>query len=117
MILFDLPNLPLYWEMSNSEKHTLLTLLKDVNPSISIEIGTKEGGSLQLISALSKVVYSIDIDVEVKKLGSLFDNVEFVTGDSKKVLPALLSNLESKGLQPDFILIDGDHSFDGGSVT
>lgn len=113
MTLFDIRKLPLYWEMSNSEKNSLLTLLKEIKPSISIEIGTKGGGSLQLLSVLSKTVYSIDIDPEVEKLSSMFQNVNFITGDSKMALPELLTELGSKGLQPDFILIDGDHSAEG----
>jgi hypothetical protein len=113
MNTFDLFNLPLYWEMVNAEKLALLNLLKEIKPDIAIEIGTRKGGSLQLISALSKTVYSLDIDKEVTKLATDFPNVNFVTGDSKETLPALLKKLESDGQQPDFILIDGDHSLVG----
>ena len=62
MNVLDLSRLPLYWEMVNAEKIALLNLLSDIKPVISIEIGSKEGGSLQLISQLSQTVYSLDID-------------------------------------------------------
>lgn len=113
MKTLDLFALPLYWEMVNAEKIALLNLLNDIKPSISVEIGTKKGGSLQLISALSKMVYSLDIDDTVKELGDTFQNVNFIIGDSKETLPKLLDDLASNGLQPDFILIDGDHSSAG----
>jgi len=113
MTTLELYNLPLYWEMVNAEKMALLSLLNENKPSIAIEIGTKKGGSLQLISALSKKVYSLDIDPDVKQLGNTFSNVHFIIGDSKETLPQLLKELASNGQQPDFILIDGDHSLEG----
>ena len=113
MNILDLNKLPLYWEMVNAEKIALLNLLNDIRPIISIEIGTREGGSLQLISQLSETVYSLDIDPSVKNLKEKFPNVHFITGDSKQTLPALLNDLHIKNEQPDFILIDGDHSAEG----
>lgn len=113
MIILDLNKLPLYWEMVNAEKIALLNLLNDIKPIISIEIGTREGGSLQLVSELSETVYSLDIDPSVKKLTQRFPNVNFIIGDSNQTLPALLNDLHSKNEQPDFILIDGDHSAEG----
>jgi predicted O-methyltransferase YrrM len=109
----DVENLPLYWEMVNAEKIALLNLLSETRPEISIEIGTKKGGSLQLISALSSEVYSLDIDSEVLELQPVFPDVKFIVGDSKETLPALLNKLSEAGRQPDFILIDGDHSLEG----
>lgn len=100
--------------MTNSEKVALLHLLKEIKPSVAIEIGTKQGGSLQLISDFSEKVYSLDIDPSVETLlKSKFDNVNFIIGDSKKTLPLLLERLFENGQTPDFILIDGDHSFEG----
>ncbi len=113
MKTLDLFDLPLYWEMVNAEKIALLNVLNDIKPSISIEIGTKKGGSLQLIAALSKTVYSLDIDPMVEELGQSFPNVHFVIGDSKDTLPRLIKDLAINGEQPDFILIDGDHSLKG----
>jgi cephalosporin hydroxylase len=99
--------------MTNSEKIALLTLILSIKPTISIEIGTKEGGSLQLISHFSEKVYSLDIDPGVGKLAANFNNVIFIIGDSAETLPALLAQLALKGEYPDFIFIDGDHSAEG----
>lgn len=113
MNIKQLYHLPLYWEMTNSEKIALLSLLSSIKPTIAIEIGTKEGGSLQLISHFSEKVYSLDIDPSVVKLKSNFKNVTFITGDSAETLPALLSQLALNDEYPDFIFIDGDHSAEG----
>ena len=113
MKTLEIFDLPYYWEMVNAEKLALYNVLNDCRPSIAIEIGTREGGSLQLLSALSTQVYTLDIDPAVMKLCDTFKNVHFVIGDSKKTLPDLLKGLAIKGQQPDFILVDGDHSFDG----
>lgn len=113
MNTLELFDLPLYWEMVNAEKIALLNLLNDIKPAIAIEIGTKNGGSLQLIAASSKSVFSLDIDPGVKELANTFKNVSFIIGDSKETLPKLLDDLSSSGQQPDFILIDGDHSLNG----
>lgn len=100
--------------MTNSEKITLLQLLQEIKPFVSIEIGTKKGGSLQLISDYSKKVYSLDIDPDVElSLNGKFKNVDFIIGDSKQTLPILLEKLIADGITPNFILIDGDHSYEG----
>lgn len=108
-----LDELPLYWEMVNAEKIALLSLLQERRPAVSIEIGTKKGGSLQLISRFSKKIYSLDIDPAVKELEVKFDNVCVIVGDSKQTLPRLLGELAERAEQPGFILIDGDHSREG----
>lgn len=105
--------LPLYWEMENAEKIALFCLLKEKKPSVAIEIGTKGGGSLQLISKFSEKVYSLDIDPTVKDLAPHFPNVQFIIGDSKETLPKLLRELSEKGEPPAFILVDGNHSREG----
>ena len=46
MKLIDIFNLPLYWEMTSGEKLVLYSVLLDLKPLTSIEIGTKGGGSL-----------------------------------------------------------------------
>ena len=101
----------LYWLMSASEKVGLTFVLEHLKPQVSIEIGTKYGGSLQAISRLSERVYSIDIDPEVpKRLDGLFPNVEFLTGPSDEILPPLLQRIEREGGKLGFALVDGDHS-------
>src|SRR5437868_8530331 len=54
-----------YWEMSPSEQVALVFLLEYLRPKVAIEIGTRFGGSLQVLSHFSDRVYSLDIDAEV----------------------------------------------------
>lgn len=113
MKTLDVFEFPLYWEMTNNEKIVLLHLLEEIKPEVAIEIGCKEGGSLQLISKCSREVYSLDIDPKVELLQLNFPNVHFVIGDSKVTLPLLLQRLADDGKSPAFILIDGEHSTEG----
>jgi hypothetical protein len=105
---------PLYWAMSGPERTALVQLLDRIRPPVAIEVGTQKGGSLQVIAPRAGRVYSIDIDPAVAaSLGGRFPNVEFRTGDSKTVLPALLKELEARGEELGFVLIDGDHTGPG----
>ena len=44
------------WNMENGERMAMIALLSMIKPACSIEIGTREGGSLAVISALYSVV-------------------------------------------------------------
>jgi predicted O-methyltransferase YrrM len=104
----------LNWQMSQSERFCLITLLEKIKPEIAIEIGTSNGGSLQVISKYAKKVYAIDIDPTViDRLGSKFKNVEFLIGDSKIIIPKLITELQENNKSIEFALIDGDHSSRG----
>lgn len=104
----------LNWQMSRSERLCLVSLLQKIRPEIAIEIGTSNGGSLQVISKYAKKVYAIDIDPTVTdRLGSKFKNVEFLIGDSKIIIPELLKELKQNNESIEFVLIDGDHSTKG----
>lgn len=105
------PIFSLHWQMTNCERFTLQDLLRRIKPDLAIEIGTYQGGSLQVISHFSRQVISIDIDTEVEKnLREKFSNVEYRCGKSYELLPNLLQELEDQERNIDFILIDGDHS-------
>jgi glycosyltransferase involved in cell wall biosynthesis len=101
------------WQMSDSERVGLIGVLSRLKPRCAIEIGTYQGGSLSLISQYVETVFSIDIDPSVATKFSHFENVSFLTGPSKMILPVLLDELDRNGLAPGFILVDGDHSADG----
>lgn len=105
---------PLDWSMTRNERYGFIHVLQHVKPKISIEIGTYNGGSLQVISKYSEKVYAIDTDSTiVERLGSKFSNVEFLIGDSKILVPKLIQDLQAKGDSIEFALIDGDHSTEG----
>ena len=110
--LFD--DLPLYWQMTRCEKYGFSSLLEAAKPKVAIEVGTYKGGSLQVIAGHAAKVYSIDTSPNPKhQLEHRFENVEFLTGDSKKLLPELLKAISDRGEQLGFVLIDGDHSEEG----
>src|SRR5262245_34719544 len=105
---------PLVWQMSGPERTAMVQLLDRVRPPVAIEVGTRKGGSLQVIAPRAGRVYSIDIDPAVAaSLDGRFPNVEFRTGDSAVVLPALLEEIEASGAELGFVLIDGDHTGPG----
>jgi hypothetical protein len=103
-----------YWMMSPAEQIALTFLLAQLRPKIAIEIGTKFGGSLQVLSQYCDRVYSIDIDPDVPtRLAGRFSNVEFLIGPSDQKLPPLLNRLQSEQAPLAFALVDGDHSPEG----
>jgi trans-aconitate methyltransferase len=107
--LFD--QLDFHWQMSRAEQFALQALLQYSQPEVAIEIGTYQGGSLQILAQQAQQVYSLDIDPQVKtQLGSHFPNVDFISGDSAETLPALVNQLNASQASVGFVLIDGDHS-------
>jgi hypothetical protein len=110
--LFD--DLPLHWQMTRCEKFALASLVEAAAAKVAIEIGTYKGGSLQVISKRAEKVYSLDISPDCREtLGGRFNNVEFFTGDSSRILPRLLKKITDAGEQLGFVLIDGDHTTEG----
>jgi hypothetical protein len=102
------------WLMSPAERVALLFLLEHLRPKVSIEIGTKNGGSLQVLSKFCDRVYSIDIDPEVpKRLEGQFENVEYLIGPSDSILPSLVDRLQREQTELGFALVDGNHSAEG----
>ncbi len=102
------------WLMSPAEQMAMIYLLEFSRPEIAIEIGTRFGGSLQVLAKYAEKVYSLDIDPEVPvRMGSQYDNVEYIIGPSEETLPALLKKLREEGKTPGFCLVDGDHSIAG----
>jgi hypothetical protein len=102
------------WQMSVAEIFTMQGILRRLEPELSIEIGTYKGGSLQLLSQLSKSVISLDVEPAVaESLKGQFPNVEFLSGDSRKILPPLISRINAGTQAVGFVLIDGSHSASG----
>jgi len=100
--------------MTRWEQLSFVALVESIKPKVSIEIGNAQGGSLQILSAKSGKVYALDFNPEThEKLKGRYANVEFITGDSKKILPDLLKKIEANNEMLEFVLIDGDHSTSG----
>jgi hypothetical protein len=65
---------------------------------------------LQVLSHFSQSVISVDIDPGVAiQLAGKFQNVEFRSGESGRVLPDLVRELNEQKRPMGFVLIDGDH--------
>ncbi len=100
------------WQMSFGERATLEGVLSQIKPTLAIEIGTAEGGSLRRVAAHSTEIHSFDLVPPPPDIAAL-PNVSFHTGDSHALLPTLLAKLEAAGRNVDFVLVDGDHSAEG----
>jgi methyltransferase family protein len=98
------------WQMTESERLGLTSILYRLCPRCAIEVGTYECGSLSLLAQFSTAVFSIDIDPSIPDRFRQFENVTFLTGSSQVVLPLVLEELDRASLPPDLVLIDGDHS-------
>lgn len=111
---FTEEKLALQWQMTRCEKYAFIGLLEHIKPKLSLEIGTYKGGSLQVISKYSEKVFCVDINNEyVNDLSGTFDNVSFNIGDSKIIVPDLISEINESNTSLNFVLIDGDHSEEG----
>jgi Methyltransferase domain len=99
------------WQMALGERAAIEGLLCGLEPGLSIEIGTAQGGSLERIAAHSDEVHTFDLGAEVDQ--DAFPGVTFHRGDSHVLLPQLLARLEREGRNVDFVLIDGDHTREG----
>jgi hypothetical protein len=98
------------WMMAPADRAALAATVARLKPAVAVEIGTAKGGSLAVLAKGCGKVYSIDIDPAAAKLAAdrAFANVEFVTGDSAKVLPALLKKMAKKKEHPTLLLVDGN---------
>jgi cephalosporin hydroxylase len=96
--------------MLPGERAALEGVLSALRPSLSIEIGTDKGGSLEVIGAHSKIVHAFDLIRRAEVTTERFPNVTFHTGDSHELLPAVLAQLADAGLNVDFAFVDGNHT-------
>lgn len=102
------------WQMSPSERVMITYILEHLKPRAAIEIGTRFGGSLQVLARHCGRVYSLDIDPEVQeRLKGRFENVEYLIGRSEETLPPLIDRLQREDAAVGFVLVDGDHSSEG----
>ena len=84
----------LEWQMTPSEQVMVMHLVEHLKPKAAIEIGTRFGGSLQVLAKFCDRVYSLDIDPEVQdRLKGRFENVEYLIGPSDETLLPLLDRL------------------------
>jgi hypothetical protein len=97
--------------MTDSERLCLKALLSELRPECAIEIGTYRGGSLEIISKYSKMVYTIDIDPTCRDmLKGRLSNVHFITGSSQETLPPLLAHIQQSNEPLGFMLLDAGNT-------
>lgn len=100
------------WQMTIGERAGLEGVLAQLRPTLAIEIGTAEGGSLTRVAAHSDEVHSFDlVDPQLPVAG--LDHVHLHIGDSHELLPMFLAELAVERRNVDFVLVDGDHSAEG----
>ena len=99
------------WQMTPGERAALEGVLSQLGPSLALEVGTFQGGSLRRIAAHSREVHSFDM--ELPPGHASYTNVHFHTGDSHVLLPQWLDALKHEGRRIDFALVDGDHTTAG----
>lgn len=105
---------PIPWSMSKAEQSVLIELLQRIQPKVSIEIGTYNGGSLQALSTYSNKVYAVDLMPNYRdKRCDILKNVDYRVGDSKTIIPDLVNSINASNEEVEFVLIDGDHSSEG----
>lgn len=109
-------NITLPVELSRVERIAFQHLLGNLQPMIALEVGTGEGGSLQAIMQYADEAISIDVNIvtqtNLQKLPG-FKAVEFIAGDSAKILPELVQLINTNRLDVNFVYIDGDQSTAG----
>jgi len=112
--LTDIFDNSILWQMSIAERLALYCLFNKMSRrKVAIEIGSYFGGSLRMITANFKKVYSLDTDhSKIDTTSRQFKNVEFITGDSKFTLPELVLKINTSWDSVDFVLVDADHEFE-----
>ncbi|MCA9946212.1 MAG: class I SAM-dependent methyltransferase [Ardenticatenaceae bacterium] len=104
--------------MSRAERLLLYTLIFTLRPSRYLEIGTFQGGSALVVNAALDALNSqtplICVDPEWNVAPEDWQKIEhratFIEGYSPAILPKAE---EAAGGKFDFVLIDGDHSYEG----
>ena len=91
--------------MSAAEQFVLAGVLERLRPEVALEIGTFQGGSLQVLSRFAGTVFSIDSDPRVQeRLAPLFPGVRFHIGPSRDMIPAAFARMRDSGMRLGFAL-------------
>lgn len=93
----------------------IYSLIRELKPSSSLELGTCTGITSMYIAAAKKNsggrLITIEGDITLSSLARLsfqklgFDNIDLITGNFDDVLPEILHN----GNKFDFVFVDGNH--------
>ena len=73
------------WQMQPGEQTALIALLAGLRPKVAIEIGSRYGGSMQVLHRYCERVISVDIDPTCqKRLGSASPNLNSSRGTRRQ---------------------------------
>ena len=100
------------WQMSPQERMAFFHVTSRVGGGLALEVGSYVGGSLRHLSADFENVISVDINFKNLANKGSYKNVTFMEGDSREVLPTVISHLNEEREQLDFVLIDGNHEYE-----
>jgi predicted O-methyltransferase YrrM len=91
------------------EFEKLLIFLDDMtSKKIAVEIGSYDGGCLYAYKEIFEQVFSIDLEER-----SGLEGVCYIIEDSQEAFPVLKDGIGGKNTKIDFLMIDGDHSYEG----
>lgn len=98
-----------------AELDWLLTRVTALDPRVICEIGVDTGGTFQALEAACPDATLIGVDVGEGRWasGPLFADPRVIRGDSHDPVTTRELVKRLAGRRIDFLLIDGDHSFDG----
>jgi hypothetical protein len=96
------------WEMTPSERLTIVGMLALLRPRTALELGHRYGGCTRWMSAYCGLVHSVDIDPFVIESCKRFPNVTPWHMPSSEALARLAAEKQKF----DFALVDADHSCD-----
>jgi len=101
------------WQMSIDERIIADYIIQNLKvKDIAIEIGSLKGGFTNILAKNFKKVISCDLDhKQIDK--NRFNNVEWVTGNTRKTLAELIEDINDKEDKVSFIFVDGDHTYEG----
>jgi len=104
------------WQMGIEERASACYLIDKLPiKKVAIEIGSFEGGFLNILSEKFDKTYSCDMNHDrIDK--TKYNNVEWLLGDSKETIPLLIKKINNSDEEVSFILIDGDHSYNGAKI-
>lgn len=108
----------LFTEVFTEQDHDLffevISLVEAVNPQVIVEIGVKEGGTLNFwkhIVPTTGLVVGIDTGNTVKWCLNCAPHVKFIEGDSLNISTYRKFQQELQGRPVDFLFIDGGHEY------
>jgi len=95
------------------ERLVIESFLRELKPEHSIEIGSENGGTSDVIAKHSGNLTCFDVDPDVGDNLKKISNIQFRCGRSDETLPVYIRESENENRKVGFAFVDGDHSYEG----